>query len=191
MSHTRQTRMRPAKLLPACLLSCTLLFVGCSDDDADVDAGADTDQGDGTSTDTGIAPDGSGVEVPDRAPDLIGTITAITPFVPVTQDCTPAEDVDPDGAVSSDDPPICTPEDNDVIGTILVEERPGEPEGGRKISYTATTATKITGSKADGSGVGVFADFAEGQVVDTWVLGGVCAESYPEQCGLEAIRVTG
>ena len=93
--------------------------------------------------------------------------------------------------MSSDDPPICTPEDNDVIGTVLVEEDADSPSEGRKISYTVTTDTKITGETADGTKVGVFEDFAEGQVVDTWVSGGMCAESYPEQCGLEAIRVTG
>ena len=127
--------------------------------------------------------------MPDRDADLVGTITTVTPFEPVTEDCTPAEEGDPDDAVSSDDPPICTPADNDVIGTVLVEEDPDDPQSGRKISYTVTTATKITGSTADGVGVGVFADFAEGQTVDTWTPG-PCAESYPEQCGLEAIRVT-
>lgn len=173
------------KALAASLLSLTLLGAACSDDKTDVNAGDDTDQG------SGVAPDGSGVEVPDRDPDLVGTLTTITPFEPITEDCTPAEDVDPDGAVSSDDPPICTPEDNDVIGTVLVEEDPAAPQGGRKISYTVTTDTKITGQTADGTKVGVFADFAEGQVVDTWVSGDACAESYPEQCGLEAIRITG
>ena len=112
--------------------------------------------------------------------------------MPITEDCTPPEDLDPDGAVSSDDPPICTPEDNDVVGTILVEEDPDDPEGGRKISYTVTTDSAITGETADGTKVGSFADLAEGQTVETWVAGdGACAESYPEQCGLEAIRVTG
>jgi hypothetical protein len=107
----------------------------------------------------------------------------------VTEDCTPPEDLDPDAAVSSDDPPVCTPQDNDVIGTILVE---GDlaPEQGRKISYTITSDTKITGETADGTKVGVFGDLAEGQLADTWTTG-PCAESYPEQCGLEAIRVTG
>jgi hypothetical protein len=172
--------MRTTTALAASLLSLSLLAAGCGDDSVDTGA-PDTTTGAGSGIDE--APDGTGVEMPDRAADLVGTITTVTPFVPVTEDCTPAEDVDPDGSVSSDDPPICTPEDNDVIGTILVEEDPDSPDSGRKISYTVTTATKITG-------VGVFADFAEGQTADTWVTGGACAESYPEQCGLEAIRVT-
>ena len=115
---------------------------------------------------------------------MTGTITSVTPFVPVTEDCTPPEDLDPNGSVSNEDPPVCTPEDNDVVGTILVEEDPDDPQGGRKISYTVTTRTIF----ADVDG---FDGLAEGQVADTWVAGGVCAESYPEQCGLEAIRITG
>jgi hypothetical protein len=170
--------VRHAKGLAASLLTLALLTTACSDDDADVDAGDGTDQDGGISP----APDGSDVEVPDRDPDLVGTITTVTPFTPVTEDCTPADGADPDDdAVSSDDLPVCTPADDDVIGTVLVEEDPDNPESGRKISYTVTTDTKITG-------VGVFADFAEGQAVDTWTTG-PCAESYPEQCGLDAIRV--
>ena len=105
-------------------------------------------------------PDGTGVDVPDRVPDLAGTVTQVTP----------------PGAGS------------DALGTILVEGdlAPGQ---GRKISYTVTADTKITGT-SDGVGVGTFADLAAGQTADTWTTG-PCAESYPEQCGLEAIRVTG
>ncbi len=169
------------KALTACLLSVALFATACGDDDADVDTGADG---------LGAAPDGTGVEVPDRAPDLVGTISTITPFEPITEDCTPGEDLDPGGVSSSDDPPVCTPEDNDVIGTIQVEEDPNDPQSGRKISYTVTTDTQITGQTVDGTNVGVFADLAEGQTADTWTPG-PCAQSYPEQCGLEAIRVTG
>jgi hypothetical protein len=179
--------MRIPTTLAAGLLTLSLFGAACSDDDTPVQAGGDQTDGSGS----GAAPDGTGVEVPDRPTDLAGTITSITPFEPITEDCTPPDEVDPDAAVSSDDPPICTSEDNDVIGTILVEEDAPNPSEGRKISYTVTTDTKITGETADGKKVGVFADFAEGQVVDTWVSGGMCAESYPEQCGLEAIRVTG
>jgi hypothetical protein len=150
--------------ITAFLVALALLLAGCGDDEADVDTG-------------GTAP----ADVPGRAADLVGTITSVTPFVPVTEDCTPADDLDPNGSVSNEDPPICTPEDNDVVGTILVEEQP-EVQEGRKISYTVTAATTFEG--VDG-----FDDLTEGQVADTWVAGGVCAESYPEQCGLEAIEV--
>lgn len=180
--------MRPTTALAAGLLSLSLLATACGSDATSVGAGPDTTEPD--RSDIGVAPDGSGVEVPDRAPDLVGIITKITPFEPVTEDCTPAEDVDPSAAVSSDDPPVCTPDDNTVTGTILVEEDESDPQGGRKISFTVTTDSKITGTDADGNGVGTFAGFAEGQRAESWT-GGPCAESYPEQCGLEAIRVTG
>jgi hypothetical protein len=155
--------MRP---ITASLVVVGLLLAGCGDDDADVGTGP-------------TAP----AQVPDRGADLVGSVTSVTPFVPVTEDCIPADELDPGGAVSNDDPPVCTPEDNDVVGTVLVEEQPGVQEG-RKISYTVTTATTFTG--VDG-----FADLVEGQLADTWVAGGMCAESYPEQCTLEAIHVTG
>jgi hypothetical protein len=183
----RLNGMRSSKALAATLLTLTMLAAACSDDTA-VDAGGGT-----TTTTSGggsdEAPDGSSVTVPDRTPDLTGTITAITPFVPITENCIPAEDLPPDGSVSSDDPRICSPEDSNVIGTVLVE---GDlaPEAGRKISYTVTTDTKLTGRTSDGLKVGVFAGLAAGQTVDTWATG-ACAESYPEQCTAEAIRVVG
>ena len=46
-----------------------------------------------------------------------------------------------------------------MIGTIVVEEDPDSADSGRKISYTATTATEI-------NGVGSFADLAEGGLGD-------------------------
>lgn len=183
----------------AALLSFALLVAGCGDDDADVDTGApstDTsDASDGSDAagggDIEPAPDGTDVTVPDRPADLVGTITEVTPFVPITEDCTPPEDLDPDGTVSSDDPPVCTPADNDVVGSVLVEEVPGVQEG-RKISYTVTTSTGITGQMADGELVGVFGQLAEGQSVNTWVpADGMCAQSYPEQCAADTIEVTG
>ena len=67
---------------------------------------------------------------PTRQADLVGAITAVTPFEPVTEGCTPPEQLDPNGAVSSDDPPVCTDADSDIEGTILVEASRGEPVGG-------------------------------------------------------------
>lgn len=171
--------MRITTSLGAGLLALALLGA-CSDDDTPVTAGDDQVDGDG-------AGDGqlTGVELPDRAPDLVGTITSVEPFVPVTEDCTPPEDLDPEEPVSSEDPPVCTPEDDDVVGTVLVEEDPDDPEGGRKISFTATSSTTV-------AGVAGFDGLREGQQVETWVPpDGACAESYPEQCSLEAVRVTG
>ena len=167
---------RPRGVCPAIALLAALTalsMVACGSDDAEVGTG-------GTTRSTTVAPPPA--TAPERAPDLRGTITSVTPFVPVTEDCVPPEDVDPNGAVSSDDPPVCTPADNDVLGSILVEELPDRPSAGRKISFSVTTASALVG--LDG-----FDDLREGMEVDTWVAGDVCAESYPEQCGLEALVV--
>ena len=158
--------------MSAAVLAVAVLVGGCGSDSADVGT---NDPGQTTSTT---------VTLPGSQPDLVGTVTALTPFVPVTEDCVPADDQDPDGVSSTDDPPICTPDDNDVLGTVLVEERPDEVTGGRKISYTVTDDSVI-------AGVVGFDDLVAGQSARTWVAGDVCAESYPEQCGLLAIEVTG
>jgi hypothetical protein len=133
--------MRSVKVLVGVLVCLPLLGSACG---SDSDSPADTTQ----------APDVTEVSVPAREPDLIGTITEVTP--------------------SGDD---------DGLGSILVE---GDlaPERGRKIVYTITTDTVITGTAAE------LADLADGQLAETW-SSGPCAESYPEQCTLEAIRVTG
>jgi hypothetical protein len=166
------------------LLSLALLTAACGDDSSDVRAG------DGTTTTTadagGTSLAGSDVVIPDTPGDITGTITSVVAFVPVTEDCTPADDLDPDGTVSSDDPPVCTPADNDIVGTVLVEEQPGVQEG-RKISFTVTTATTLAGP--DGTALAGFGDLAEGQPVEAWGAG-MCAESYPEQCGATVIQRT-
>ena len=65
---------------------------GCSDDDTPVTAGDDPTAAAPSTT----RPTARDVEVPDRPPDLVGTITSVAPFVPITEDCTPPEDLDPD-----------------------------------------------------------------------------------------------
>ena len=89
--------------------------------------------------------------------------------------------------LSSDDPPVCTPADADVVGTVLVEEDPDEPSAGRKISFTVTAQTSLV---RDGQTLDL-EDLEVGQVVEAWVSGDVCAESYPEQCSAAALQVTG
>ena len=165
----------------AALLSLTMITAACGDDTDVSTGGATTTTQPGAET---TAPGGSEATVPDAPADITGTVTAVTPFEPITEDCTPPEDLDPDGSVSSDDPPVCTPEDNDVVGTVMVEEEP-DAEQGDKISFTVTTSTVLVGS--DGAPLGEFADFAEGQTVEAWSTG-MCAESYPEQCTAVAIR---
>lgn len=159
--------MTTRRAAAAGLLTLSVLTAACSDD-------TELRAGDGTTTTAGLV----------GPADIRGTVTVVAPFEPITQDCTPPEDLDPNGAISSADPPACTDEDSDVLGTVLVEERPGVQDG-RKISFTVTTATAL-----GGPGVTRFDDLAEGQAVDAWSTG-QCAESYPEQCTAVAIRRTG
>lgn len=174
--------MTIARAAVATLLSFSLLTAACGDDDTDVRAGNGPSDTSDTSTTT--APGGSEGTVPDAPPDITGRVTSLAPFEPITEDCTPPEDTDPDGAVSSEDPPICTPEDNDVLGTVLVEQRPGAQDGD-KISFTVTTSTVLTGT--DDAPLREFSDLAEGQTVEAWSTG-ICAESYPSQCEAVAMR---
>ena len=131
---------------------------------------------------------------PTRQADLVGAITAVTPFEPVTEGCTPPEQLDPNGSVSSDDPPVCTDADSDIEGTILVEASRGEPVGGLgdKASLTIrrrTTAIWICGL-TDALVPGSFGDLVPGQAVSAWVDGPV-AESYPVQATASALAVVG
>src|SRR5690606_14870270 len=118
----RRTGMK--RLLLPLLVAAALGLAGCGDDKDDVNAG------DAPGTDGGAA-----VELPDRPADITGEVTSVDPFEPVTEDCIPADDLDPDGSVSSDDPPVCTPADLDLLGTIVIEEQPGVQEG-RKVSLS-------------------------------------------------------
>lgn len=164
---------RPLRLIAATALLLGTALGACGDDKDDLD--------------TGDAPTGGvagPAEVPDRPVDITGEITSVNPFEPVTEDCVPADQLDPDGVVSSDDPPMCTPADLDLLGTIVIEEQPGVQEG-RKVSLSIIADTLLTGE-----GLSSFDDLAEGQTVEAWT-GDICAESYPEQCGGVAVRRTG
>lgn len=161
------------------VLMATLLIGGCGQDAADLDTGDSATTSSTAPQDTAST---TAVPPPTSPADIRGTVTAVVPFEPVTQDCTRPEDLDPDGVRSSDDPPVCTADDNDVVGTVLIEEQP-DVQAGRKISFTVTTATAL-----DGPGLARFEDLAPGQRVEGWTTG-LCAESYPEQCGALAIRL--
>src|SRR5678815_3684995 len=176
----RQTTMRNAV---TCVVGL-LLLVGCGD-------------APGTAASTGSStnsPPATRQGPPTRQADLVGTITAVTPFEPVTERCTPPEQLDPNGAVSSDDPPMCTDADSDIDGTILVEASRGEPVGGlgdkASLKITRrTTAIWICGP-TDALVPGSIGDLVPGQSVSAWVDGPV-AESYPVQATASALAVVG
>ncbi len=148
--------------------------------------GDDTDvtTGPTTTSPTTTSPTTTPSTVPAAPSDITGTITNVAPFVPVTRDCTPPEDLDPNGSVSSDDPPVCTPQDNDILASVLVAHAPGQATGG-KIVFTITTDTVLVGTAT--APLATFAGLAEGQRVEAW-SSGPCAESYPEECTAVAVR---
>ncbi|MCU0271085.1 MAG: YobA family protein [Acidimicrobiales bacterium] len=201
MSHSphvdtppRRVHRSPSLLVVLALVLAVALagaLPACSADDGELGTGPGSNDTTSTTAD-GTAPDGTSPAVlPGRDPDLVGTITALSPFQPVTEDCTPPEDLDPDGVVSSDDPPVCTDPDTDVLGTILVEAEPGAQTGvlGDKASLTVTTATAIgVCGPTDARIPGSFEDVTVGQTVLVWSDGPV-AESYPVQATANALAL--
>ena len=178
--EARRTTMRNAVTCAVGLM----ILVGCGD-------------APGTAASTGLSTNtlpATRQGPPTRKADLVGAITAVTPFEPVTEGCTPPKQLDPNAAVSSDDPPVCTDADSDIEGTILVEASRGEPVGGLgdKASLTIrrrTTAIWICGP-TDALVPGSFGDLVPGQAVSAWVDGPV-AESYPVQATASALAVVG
>ncbi len=167
------------------------LLAGCGDEDPSVEAGgepgATTAGGDGIAGSDPVIDAGP---LPDRPAEFTGTVTSLTVTEPVTEDCVDPAALDPEGAVSSDDPPICTDPATAPIGTVLVEELPGE-DGGQKISLAVPSGIPFQRSLPDGTTVpAAFADLAEGTSVEAWVDGPV-AESFPLQGAASALLITG
>ena len=160
-----------------------LLLVGCGEPGTVASSGSSTN-----------SPPATRQGPPTRQADLVGAITAVTPFEPVTEHCTPPEQLDPNGTVSSDDPPICTDADSDIEGAILVEASRGEPVGGlgdKAILTIRRRATAIwicgpTNALVPGS----IGDLVSGQAISVWVDGSV-AESYPVQAIAAVLAVVG
>ena len=120
-----------------------------------------------------------------------GTIKSVEPFRPVTTNCTRPEDVDPDSAVSSDDPPVCTDMDKAPLGTVLIEADPARgtldkviftvgPEAALFSSYTGLGDEELT--QID------FAELSVGRQAEVGFSGQV-AESYPGQATAESVTL--
>jgi hypothetical protein len=120
-----------------------------------------------------------------------GTITQVTRFEPVTEGCTPPEDLDPDGSVSSDDPPVCTDPATAPLGSILVETDP-DGEGGEKIVFTIRQETTLeqqyTGLGEDEREPIDFDQLDDGRRVEVGFDGQV-AESFPGQATAGSVVV--
>ena len=166
----RRSGMR--RHLALALLLPALALGACSDDDGGVvDAGTG---GPGEPAPGAVEP-GATFE---------GTITQVTETEPVLDACVPADDLDPDGSVSSDDPPVCSDLDTLPQGSILVEVQPGV-DGGEKIVFTILQDTALT---RDGAPI-TFDDLAAGDEAKVGFSGEV-AESYPGQASALAVDVT-
>jgi hypothetical protein len=126
---------------------------------------------------------------PSSEPTIVGFVTAVTPFEPVTGDCVEADpNAGPDSPVSSDDAPICSDRDTAPLGTVLVEEDPMAVSGDEKISFTISRESTLL-IEQDGSTAPLsFADLADGMAVSAWADGPI-AESYPAQATAAAILV--
>jgi len=132
---------------------------------------------------------GPAAEPPDSDPDIVGFVTQVSAFEPVTVGCVePDPDADPDTAVSSDDPPVCTDPDTPLLGSVLVEENPQSTSGDRKISFTVETGATLLVERAGNYEPVSFGDLEEGQPVAAWSTGEL-RESYPEQGTAVAIVI--
>jgi hypothetical protein len=169
---------RSLMMILAVLTVGALLTAGCGDDEKKVAS---------EPNDRSEEPDKAAPTPPDDAPTTAGPLASVQPFQPITENCTPPEELDPNGTVSSEDQPICTPDGDDVLGTFLIA--PGTGTG--EVDAASVTVTKDTELLvADGSGGwedGRFEDLTAGTKVQTWALDGMMAESYPVQFEAEAV----
>ena len=161
------------------VVTATLMLAGCGDDTRQVDAdkgGGRSDQGD-----EDVA------TPPGEEPTITGPIASVQPFTPVTEDCTPAEDLDPNGSVSSDDPPICTPADADLLGSFLIAPKTGVGEVDAA-SVTIDKNTLLLVGHASGEWqAGSFGNLMPGTEVQVWAGGAAMADSYPVQFTAQAV----
>jgi hypothetical protein len=126
---------------------------------------------------------------PSTDPTVVGVITQLEPFEPVTEDCVEADlRADPDTSVSSDDPPVCSDPDTPLLGTVLVEEDPDSASGDTKISFAIETGTALLERRGETYEPVSFADFVVGTRVSGWADGAIM-ESYPAQATASAIVV--
>jgi hypothetical protein len=132
---------------------------------------------------------GPATEPPAADPTMVGFVTDVVPFEPVTDGCVePDPDADPDAPVSNDDPPVCSDPATAPLGTVLVEEDPAVTSGGNKISFTVDSDTTLLIETSSAHDPLSFADLADGMAATGWADGPIM-ESYPAQARAAAIVV--
>lgn len=160
----------------ALLALLAILAAGCG---ATADAGGAGGGGAGTGDEGGTADMTSAPAPPAEPPYIRGRISSVTPVTPVTENCSPA-DPDGDGAVSSDDPPVCNP-NPDVWGSFVIAGTVANQGGKTEASTTVGKGTPII-RKARGGLLepATFDELRGAEGVSVWITGQV-AESYPVQ----------
>ena len=156
--------------LVAAVVVAAISLVGCGDQPDDDIAGPAT-------------------EPPATDPTVVGFVTDVVPFEPITDGCVePDPDADPDAPVSSDDEPVCSDPATAPLGTVLVEEDPAAVSGSNKISFTVDSATTLLIESSGAHDPLSFADLADGMAATGWADGPI-TESYPAQARAAAIVV--
>jgi hypothetical protein len=126
---------------------------------------------------------------PATDPTVVGFVTDVMPFEPITDGCVePDPDADPDAPVSSEDQPVCSDPATAPLGTVLVEEDPAAASGSNKISFTVDSGTTLLIESSGAHDPLSFADLADGMAVTGWADGPVM-ESYPAQAHAAVIVV--
>ena len=120
------------------------------------------------------------VKPPAEAPYVSGLIVSVTAAEPVTTDCVSESDLDPDGTVSSDDPPVSNPNPT-VFGSIHVK---GSTEVVATIGKTVPIMRRAGGAYEPVP----FEGLAKGDEVTVWMAGPIM-ESFPAQGGAAFILV--
>jgi Protein of unknown function (DUF3221) len=137
------------------------------------------------------APDAAvpATQPPQSDPTVIGFVTDVTPFEPITENCIEADpEADPDAPVSSDGLPVCSDPDTVPLGTVLVEEDPAAASGDDKVSFTVDAGTALLIESSSSHGPASFDDLAVGTAVTAWADGPIM-ESYPAQARAGAIVI--
>jgi hypothetical protein len=130
------------------------------------------------SSGSGAAPPATSQPAPPAkgAPWMRGVVTQVSTTKPVTRDCVSESSTDPDGTVSSDDPPVCNP-NPDSYGSFMVKGSVQGEQG--KTPASVAVAKTVTLADQDGRRI-AWTDITKGSNVSVWITGEVM-ESYPVQ----------
>ena len=113
---------------------------------------------------------------PSGEPWITGEVQNKSTVEPVTTDCVSEADLDPNGSVSSDDPPVCNP-NPDTYGTLMVEGSTADSPDPMPAAVHVAKTVPIERRKG---GAAAWDDLARGSKVSVWITGEI-AESYPPQ----------